>query len=100
MRITAAEWRAGKLTLTTSDPEAVRFAYGFEEGDYSLSKAKKRRSLDSNAYAWTLIGKLAEVMHLGREEIYRNAIRDIGGNSNEFIDSQQLSRHPTARIRC
>ena len=81
MRITAAEWRAGKLTLTTSDPEAVRFAYGFEEGDYSLSKAKKRRSLDANAYCWVLIGKLAEAMHLGREEIYRNAIRDIGGNS-------------------
>ena len=81
MKITAAEWSAGKLTLTTSDPEALRFAVGFEAGDYSLAKAKKRRSLDANAYAWVLIDKIASVMRLGKEEVYRNAIRDIGGNS-------------------
>ena len=81
MRITAAEWKAGKLTLTTSDPEAIRFAIGFTEGDYSLSKAKQKRSLDANAYAWVLIGKLAAAMRLGKDEVYRNAIRDIGGNS-------------------
>ncbi len=80
MRITAAEWKAGKLILTTSDPEALRFAVGFEEGDYSLLKAKQKRSLDANAYAWVLIGKLAAVMRLSKEEVYRNAIRDIGGN--------------------
>ena len=80
MRITAAEWKAGKLTLETNDPEAIRFALGFTEGDYSLSKAKQKRSLDANAYAWVLIGKLAAAMRLGKEEIYRNAIRDIGGN--------------------
>lgn len=81
MKITAAEWSAGKLTLTTSDPEALRFAVGFEAGDYSLAKAKKRRSLDANAYAWVLIDKIAAAMRLGKEEVYRNAIRDIGGNS-------------------
>ena len=89
MRITAAEWRAGKLTLTTSDPEAVRFALGFEEGDYSLSRAKKRRSLDANAYAWVLIGKLAAVMRLDRSEIYRNAIREIGGNCETVCVQQK-----------
>lgn len=81
MNITAAEWSGGKLTLTTSDPEAIRFALGFTEGDYSLSKAKKKRSLDANAYAWVLIDKLAAELRIGKEEIYRNAIRDIGGNS-------------------
>lgn len=81
MQITAAEWSAGKLTLTTSDPEALRFAIGFSAGEYSLAKAKKRRSLDANAYAWVLIDKIAAAMRLGKEEVYRNAIRDIGGNS-------------------
>lgn len=80
MKITEAEWKAGKLILTTSDPEAVRFSNGFEEGDYSFLRAKKKRSLDANAYAWVLIGKLAAEMRLGREEVYRAAIRDIGGN--------------------
>lgn len=81
MQITNAKWTAGKLELTTSDPEAIRFAIGFEEGNYEISKAKKKRSLDANAYAWTLINKLAETMRIGKDEIYRNTIRDIGGNS-------------------
>lgn len=80
MRITAAEWKAGKLTLTTSDPEAVRFAIGFTEGDYSLSKAKKKRSNDSNAYLWVLLDKLAAVTGIPKSEIYRHAIKEIGGN--------------------
>lgn len=84
MNITAAEWSAGKLTLTTSDPEAIRFAIGFEAGDYSLAKAKKRRSLDANAYAWVLIDKLAEALHIGKIEIYQNTIRDIGGVSDFY----------------
>ena len=82
MRITAAEWRAGTLTLTTSDPEAVRFAYGFEEGDYSLSKAKKRRSLDANAYFFVLVDKIAHVTGIPKTEIYRQAVREIGGNGD------------------
>lgn len=82
MRIKAAEWRGGQLVLTTNDPEAVRFALNFKgEGDYVLSPAKKRRSLDANAYAWVLIDKLASAMRLDKEEVYRNAIRDIGGVS-------------------
>lgn len=81
MTITDAKWSAGTLTLQTSDPEAIRFAIGFEAGEYELTRQKKRRSLDANAYAWVLISKLAEKMRLGREEVYRNTIRDIGGNS-------------------
>jgi len=50
---------------------------------------RKRRSLDANAYCWALIDRLAEKMHFtlkkDREavklQIYRNAIRDIGGNT-------------------
>ena len=80
MQIADAKWQGGKLELTTKDPEAMRFALSFEPGEYQLTKAKKKRSLDANAYAWTLIGKLAEVMRIGKEEIYRNTIKDIGGN--------------------
>lgn len=81
MKIDAAEWSAGKLILTTADPEAVRFAIGFEAGEYQIAKAKKRRSLDANSYCWVLIDKLASALHMSKEEIYKNAIRDIGGNS-------------------
>ena len=40
----------------------------------------QRRSLDANAYLWTLLGKLSAALHIPPEEIYREAIRDVGGN--------------------
>lgn len=41
----------------------------------------KRRSLSANAYAWVLIDRLAEKLNLPPQEIYKNAIRHIGGVS-------------------
>lgn len=46
-----------------------------------VKQHKKRRSLDANAYCWVLIGKLAEKTQIPKREIYRHAIREIGGNS-------------------
>lgn len=43
---------------------------------------RKRRSLDANAYAWALIDKLAAAMGVTKTEIYRTAIRGIGGVSD------------------
>ena len=45
-----------------------------------VGKFKQKRSLDANAYCWVLIGKIAEKTKVPKEEVYRNAIRDIGGN--------------------
>lgn len=47
----------------------------------TVKKFRKKRSLDANAYAWVLIDKLAEKMKMKKTDIYRNAIREIGGNS-------------------
>lgn len=47
-----------------------------------LTKHREKRSLDSNAYAWTLIDKLAAKLNLSKEEVYRNYIKEIGGNSD------------------
>jgi hypothetical protein len=43
---------------------------------------KKKRSLDANAYCWVLISKLAEKLNIPKTEIYRSAIKEIGGNSD------------------
>lgn len=45
-----------------------------------VGKFKQKRSLDANAYCWTLIGKIAEKSNVPKEEVYREAIRGIGGN--------------------
>lgn len=81
MKITAARWSGGELTLSTKDPEAVRFAMRFKEGDYDIRTAKKPVTRDARAYAWVLIDKLASVLRLDKTEVYRNTLRDIGGNT-------------------
>lgn len=48
--------------------------------DLTVKEHRKKRSLDSNAYAWTLIGKLADAMRIPPTVVYRNAIQNIGGN--------------------
>ena len=46
-----------------------------------IKKAANKRSKDANAFAWVLIDKLAEKTRIPKTEIYRNAIREIGGVS-------------------
>ena len=47
---------------------------------YSLKRMHKKRSLDANAYFWTMCSKLAAVLGIPKEEIYRELIREIGDN--------------------
>lgn len=46
-----------------------------------VTKHKKKRSLDANALAWVLMDKIASKLRITKEEVYRNAIRNIGGVS-------------------
>lgn len=45
---------------------------------YELKEYRPKRSLDSNAYAWVLLGKLQEKLHIPKEDIYRDLIKNIG----------------------
>ena len=47
-----------------------------------IGKFKQKRSLDANAYCWVLISRLAEKLNVPKTDIYRAAIREIGGNSD------------------
>lgn len=46
-----------------------------------IKKYSKKRSLDASSYCWVLIDKIAEKTGIKKSEVYRNAIRDIGGVS-------------------
>ena len=64
--------RLGSL-FDSLDPEA--------EYVMTVDKARKRRSLDANAYFWVLAGKIAEHQGLpGTTDVYRSYIKEIGGN--------------------
>lgn len=53
-----------------------------EKLSIKINKFKKKRSLDANAYCWVLISKIAEKTNVSTTEVYRSAIKEIGGNSD------------------
>lgn len=67
--------------------EAKKFVGTMKPKQYAveIKEYRRKRSLDANAYAWTLIGKLAAKLSLPKspvtpDMVYREAVRDIGGN--------------------
>ena len=50
-----------------------------------LTIRQKKRSLDANAYAWTMMGQLAAKHHIPTEQVYRHYIRDVGNNTEYML---------------
>lgn len=46
--------------------------------EITIKKRSKKRSLNANAYCWTLIGKIAEKLSTTKTAVYREYIRDCG----------------------
>jgi len=72
-----------ELTVTVQGDfrESFDELYG-KDVDIEIKKHSKRRSMDSNNLAWALIDKIAEHEGIRKTEVYRNAIKDIGGVSD------------------
>lgn len=74
----------GELCLKVKNlPAARQFVLSMKQRTYTceVKEQHKKRSLDANAYFWVLADKLAEATRISKEDIYRHAIREIGGNS-------------------
>lgn len=70
------------LTVTVKDdPRSLVDQLKDTAVDVEIKKHRNHRSLDANAYAWVLIGKLAEALRIDRADVYKQAIRSIGGVS-------------------
>ena len=70
--------------ITFSTPENFSETYdelSGKEVSIEIKAVSKKRSLDANAYCWALIDKIAEKTGLKKSDVYRNAIREIGGVS-------------------
>lgn len=74
----------GELCLDVKNlPMARKFVLSMRERTYTceVREYRKKRSLDANAYFWVLCDKLAEATNQPKETVYRESIRNIGGNS-------------------
>ena len=63
---------------------------------YEVKEYKEKRSLDANAYAWVLLEKLQDRLHIPKEEIYRDLIRNIGSYEVVPIKNEALSKFKQA----
>lgn len=70
------------LTLTIDgECRPIWDKYKDKEIDIDIKAHRNKRSLDANNYAWALIDKIAARMHIDKVEVYREAIKSIGGVS-------------------
>ena len=67
--------------LSLESVETLRGNYNGKFLDIRIKKHNPPRSRQANAYAWTLIDKLSEVLRIPKEDIYRQQIKEIGGVS-------------------
>ena len=74
--------RDGRALLTVSGGVELAELFDTWRGKpVEIKQQRPRRSLDANAYAWVLLDKLAAKLDRTKAEIYREAIRSIGGVS-------------------
>lgn len=80
------DFKTGKPKLTLEINEKQALFVGYDELkdcnklSIKLTKYRKKRSLDANAYFWVLCGKLAAKLKQNKEDIYRQLIKNIGNN--------------------
>lgn len=77
----------GKAQVTLTINEKNTLISGLDELSvadklsFEMKPYRAKRSLDSNAYAWVLLDKLSEKLRIPKVTIYREIIKDVGGNS-------------------
>lgn len=73
------------ITLTVQSDFRETFDELFDgEIDVEIKKHSKRRSMDMNNLCWALIDQIAAKLQKKKSEVYREAIKDIGGVSEIY----------------
>ena len=57
--------------------------------EITIKPRRNRRSKDANSYAWLIIDRIAEAMNVDKVDVYRSAIRSIGGVSETVCTSNK-----------
>jgi hypothetical protein len=93
------DYKTGKPTISFEINEKHDFGLMVDELkdceklSIEVKQYRKKRSLDANAYFFVLADKLAEKLNTTKVEIYRNAIKEIGGVSEVVcVKNQAVQR--------
>lgn len=77
--------RDGQWVISFSTPEDFSAAFdelADKQVNVEIKQARKHRSLDANAYCWKIIDLIAEKTGEKKTDIYKHAIKEIGGVSD------------------
>ncbi len=80
----ATDFKTGKaiLTLVINEKRDAGACFdklhGAEKIAVKIDKYREKRSLNANAYAWLLIGKIADDRRASKEEIYLQMLKQYG----------------------
>lgn len=100
-KITAAKqiidggcWLCLRTTSTASLRAIVDEINSHPGKDYDaeVKRHREKRSLDANAYAWVLIGKIADVLRTDKDSVYLDMLKKYGQGGvakipNDMIDA-------------
>lgn len=66
------------LLLNTNEISNIEELKNENKLNLELKKYREKRSLDANAYMWFLVSKIQEKIEIAKEDIYKDAIKNIG----------------------
>lgn len=85
----STDWKSGETLITFSMDDKKKMAEVDKLGDAKLSieakKHREKRSIDANAFAWVLLGKIAEAIKDDKWNVY---IRMLKRYSNDYVTLQ------------
>lgn len=65
--------------MTGNAEELVKWLFTQDrEKVFDITEHKEKRSLNANSYAWSLIGKIADVLRTSKEETYLTMLKRYG----------------------
>lgn len=83
-----------KLTFEINEKQDAMNCYDelheVEKLSIKVTKHKQKRSLNANAYAWVLIGKLADKLSIPKNEVYKEHIKSVGVFRQVEIDEKAV----------
>lgn len=67
------------MGMTGKPDELIRWLLDQDrEKVFDIKQHREKRSLNANAYAWVLIGKIADATHLTKDAVYLHVLRQYG----------------------
>lgn len=74
--------KKAEITLEVNEKERLENGYPSVKDidllDVKIVKHRKKRSLDANAYAWQLIGQIADKLRASKDEVYLHMLKRYG----------------------